>query len=364
MQNQRLISLDLFRGMTVALMILVNNGFGTSFAMLQHSKWNGLTPCDLVFPFFLFIMGISTYLSLKKSDFRWSKPLARKLVKRGALLILIGLAINWFDLAISGRPFDLAHLRYWGVMQRIGICYLVVAATALTLRRRFMLPLAMLLLAAYGVVLVCGDGYVYDARQNILAQADLRLFGYDHLYHKSPVDPEGLISTLSAIAHTMIGFEFGRILCLRGDVERKVRHFLVSGGLLVVSGFCLSVLLPLNKRVWSPSYALVTCGLAALFLGLMIWLVDGRRQAREKEKTAQWMTFLLIFGVNPLFLYIVSEALSILFGHFGINAWVCSGLYVFIPWPQWMSLAYALLFVVLHAGIGYPLYRRRIFIKL
>lgn len=357
-------SLDLFRGMTVALMILVNNGFGTSFTMLQHSKWNGLTPCDLVFPFFLFIMGVSTYLSLKKSKFRWSKPLARKLVRRGALLILIGLAINWFDLAVGGRPFDLAHLRYWGVMQRIGICYLVVAALALTLRQRSMLPLAMVLLVAYGVVLAVGNGYAYDARQNLLAQADLRFFGYDHLYHKSPVDPEGLLSTLSAIAHTMIGFEFGRLLCLRGDVKRQVRHFLVSGGLLAVSGFCLSALLPLNKRVWSPSYVLVTCGLAALLLGLMIWLMDGRRQAQERRKPASWVAFFLIFGVNPLFLYIVSEVLSILSGHLGINAWVCSGLRILIASPQWLSLTYALCFMMLHAAIGYPLYKRRVFIKL
>ena len=123
---KRLVSLDVLRGLTVMFMIFVNNGAGEEiFSTLQHSKWNGMTPCDLVFPFFLFIMGISTYLSLRKGGFRWTHQQARKTVKRTLLLFLIGLLINWFDMAMDGRPLDFAHLRIMGVMQRIAICYLL-----------------------------------------------------------------------------------------------------------------------------------------------------------------------------------------------------------------------------------------------
>ena len=131
---KRLVSLDVLRGLTVMFMIFVNNGAGEEiFSTLQHSKWNGMTPCDLVFPFFLFIMGISTYLSLRKGGFRWTPQQARKTIKRTLLLFLIGLLINWFDMAMDGRPLDFAHLRIMGVMQRIAICYGATVAAVLTI---------------------------------------------------------------------------------------------------------------------------------------------------------------------------------------------------------------------------------------
>ena len=129
--SQRLLSLDILRGITVAGMILVNNGWDESFEMLQHSKWNGMTPCDLVFPFFLFIMGISCYLSLVKSEFKPTAPVVRRIVKRTILLFVIGLFINWFDHAIEGDFLCFGHLRIWAVMQRIALCYGIVSLFAL-----------------------------------------------------------------------------------------------------------------------------------------------------------------------------------------------------------------------------------------
>lgn len=194
------------RGLTVALMILVNNGGEHNYSFLEHSKWNGLTPCDLVFPFFLFMMGMSTFLSLKKTEFKPSAAIYRKITKRTILLFLIGLGINWFDMICNGGGLDFAHLRIWAVLQRIALCYGVVAMLAITLNHRYFIHTIIGLLVIYMGILVYGNGYAYDASINILAQVDRSIFGIDHLYHRSPVDPEGLLSTIPAIAHTMIGF--------------------------------------------------------------------------------------------------------------------------------------------------------------
>ena len=188
------------RGLTVALMILVNNGGEHNYSFLEHSKWNGLTPCDLVFPFFLFMVGMSTFISLKKTEFKPSAHVYRKIAKRTILLFLIGLGINWFDMICNGDALDFAHLRIWAVLQRIAICYGVVALLAITLNHRYFIHTIIGLLVVYMGILVFGNGYAYDASTNILAQVDRSIFGINHLYQRSPVDPEGLLSTIPSIA--------------------------------------------------------------------------------------------------------------------------------------------------------------------
>ena len=226
----RLKSLDVMRGLTVALMILVNNGGEHNYSFLEHSKWNGLTPCDLVFPFFLFMMGMSTFLSLKKTEFKPSAAIYRKIAKRTVLLFLIGLGINWFDMICNGGGLDFAHLRIWAVLQRIALCYGVVAMLAITLNHRYFIHTIIGLIVIYMGILVFGNGYAYDASINILAQVDRSIFGIDHLYHRSPVDPEGLLSTIPAIAHTMIGFLCCKYISIAGQtVESKIKVLKVAG---------------------------------------------------------------------------------------------------------------------------------------
>lgn len=208
--NKRLLSLDVLRGMTVAGMILVNNGSGDSFEMLEHSAWNGLTPCDLVFPFFLFIMGISCYLSLSKCQFKPTRHILYKVVRRSVLLFLIGLFINWFSMAMYGDWLDWGHLRYFAVLQRIALCYFFVSMFALFVNHRYIIPTILVLLGVYGIILIVGDGYAEDASVNILGRTDRFLFGDDHLYHYTPVDPEGLLGTISGIAHVLVGFYCGQ----------------------------------------------------------------------------------------------------------------------------------------------------------
>ena len=310
--SQRLLSLDVLRGLTVAGMILVNNGYGESFEMLRHAQWNGMTPCDLVFPFFLFIMGISCYLSLSKSQFTATRPVLFKIVKRTILLFAIGLFINWFDHAIWGDVLCFGHLRLWAVLQRIALCYFFASMFALYANHRYTIPTIIGLLAVYTLILLLGNGYAEDASVNVLAQVDLNLFGYDHLYHKSPVDPEGLLGTISGVAHVLLGFYCGRLIKQKKNVEQKALAVFVLGTICVIAGYLLSYGLPLNKRIWSPSYVFMTCGLAALLQALFIYTID-------ICKKKGWTKFFHVFGVNALALYVSSELLAILFGRFGIS---------------------------------------------
>ena len=354
--SQRLLSLDILRGITVAGMILVNNGWGESYEMLQHAKWNGLTPCDLVFPFFLFIMGISCYLSLVKSEFKPTPKVLRRIIKRTVLLFAIGLFIHWFDNALSG-DYGFAHLRIWAVLQRIALCYCAVSLFALFCNHRYTLPVAALLLVIYSAILIFGNGYAEDADINILAQTDLRLFGYEHLYHKSPVDPEGLLGTISSIAHVMLGFYCGQLIRKKESVEQKVIALFVVGTVLVVAGWLLSYGLPLNKHVWSPSYVMVTCGLASLLQALLMYVID----IQQKKG---WTTFFHVFGVNALALYVSSELLAILLGNYGISETVYGWIHAVVSPLKPASLVYAVYFVLLNFAIGYVLYRKKIYIKL
>ena len=364
-KSKRLLSLDILRGITVAGMILVNNGWGESFEMLGHSKWNGMTPCDLVFPFFLFIMGISCYLSLVKSEFKPTWPVLRRILKRTVLLFAIGLFIHWFDGALEGE-YGFSHLRIMAVLQRIALCYFAVSLFAVYCNHRYTIPVIVVLLAAYSAILVFGNGYAYDADTNILARFELSVLGYDHIYHKGPVDPEGLLGTIPSIAHVLLGFYCGKLIRERETVEQKVIAIFVLGTVLVIGGYLLSYGLPLHKRIWSPSYVLMTCGLASLLQALLMQIIDNSsgKNVQCSMFNVQWYSFFHVFGVNALALYVSSELLAILLSNWGISEWVYNGIHAVIPALKWASLAYALYFVLLNFAIGYALYRKKIYIKL
>lgn len=355
--KKRLLSLDVLRGITVAGMILVNNAGGRlSYAPLRHTAWNGLTPCDLVFPFFLFIMGVSTYISLNKFGFRPSSQVVRKIWKRTLLILCIGWAIGWLDHACEGDFFPFAHLRILGVLQRIALCYCVVSFVALYVSHKCMPALAAVLLAAYTYIIYAGNGYACD-ETNILAVIDRAIFGEAHLYAKSPIDPEGFVSTLSAIAHTLIGFGCGHIIVKMQPTKKKVLWLFLLGVLLTNVGLLLVDVLPLNKRIWSPTFVLVTCGLASVLLAVLMFLID----IKDKQR---WCRFFVIFGVNPLFLYVLSEVLGIVMGNFGLKSAAYAGILAVIPDEYLASLVYALCFMLALGGVGWPLYRKRIYIKL
>ncbi len=349
------------RGLTVALMILVNNGGRYNYSILEHSQWNGLTPCDLVFPFFLFMMGMSTFLSLKKSGFKPSSAIYKKIAKRTILLFLIGVGINWFDMICAGNGLDFAHLRIWAVLQRIALCYGIVSMLAITINHRYFIHTIIGLLIIYMGILAFGNGYAYDTSTNILAQVDIKLFGIDHLYHKSPVDPEGLLGTIPSVAHTMIGFLCCKYISIDGqDVYSKIKFLKIAGLIMLALGFFLSLIgFGINKRIWSPSYVFVTCGFAAWMLSLLIQWIDKKNKGDNPVAK-----LFLAFGMNPLFLYVMSEFLAIVFGSYGIKDLIFEGFRSLIHDEYLTSLTYALFFVALHAVMGIWMYHKRIFIKL
>lgn len=356
--DNRLISLDALRGLTVALMILVNNGGGPEqFAQLSHSVWNGATLCDMVFPFFLFMVGVSIYLAFRKYGFKAGRPVLRKIFKRTLLLFLIGLGINWFAMVCNGNPWDFAHLRYFAVLQRIALCYGLAALFAVSVPHKYTLPTVVGLLAIYSGLLLWGNGYSQDPSLNILSRVDVAIFGQNHLYAYSPVDPEGLLGTIPGLAHTLLGFWCGMLIGKGGTARDKSLMLLFSALVLLAAGFALSFVLPLNKRIWSPSYTLFTCGLAALLLSVLMYLVDDLGWKG-------WTRPLLVFGTNALFLYVLSELLGIVLGATGAGRAAYNFLESMIAIPKWASLSYAILFVLVCWAFGWPLYRRKIFIKL
>jgi predicted acyltransferase len=343
--------------MTVVGMIIVNNsGDKLSYEYLRHSTWNGLTPCDLVFPFFLFIMGISTYIALSKFHFQASGQVVRKILRRTIIILCIGWAIHWFEFICDGDFFPFAHLRLTGVLPRIALCYCAASFVALYVRHKYIGWLIGGLLVVYTLLLYIGNGYAADST-NLLAVVDKAVLGTDHLYHKSPIDPEGLTSTLSAIAHTLIGFCCGMIIFSKKGLEQKIIKLFVVGFILMACGFVLTEALPLNKRIWSPTFALVTCGLASMLQALLLYFID------MKEKK-DWTRFFQIFGVNPLFLYVFSEVVAVVVGTFGIKTAVYDGIHSLITDPYMASAIYAVAFTLIMGTCGYPLYKKKIYIKI
>lgn len=356
----RLLSIDIARGITVAGMIMVNNGYRDSFEMLGHPVWNGLSLCDLVFPFFLFIMGVSIYLSYSRRGFHPTRSNIAKIIRRTLLLFIIGLAINWLDkLLHTDFITSFAELRFWAVLQRIAICYLIVSLFALTVNHRRTIPLAVTLLAVYSVLLIIGNGFDNDRDINILWTVDVALFGHPHLYHYQAVDPEGLLSTMSAVCNVLFGFHCGRLIHRGRDLAGRMLPVLTVGAILVFIGFLLHFGMPFNKRIWSPSFACITSGLCALFIALVMKWTDA-----PQSRCAPLRKFFEVFGINALILYVSSELMAIVFGRIGINGLLFNTLSSFIVPVQLASLAYATTYMLLNWAIGYPLWRNRILIKL
>ena len=394
-KSSRILAIDILRGITIAGMILVNNpgNWGRIFAPFEHAEWNGMTPTDLVFPFFMFVMGMCIYIAMKKFDFACNKSTVYKITKRMVLIYLVGLGIGWFakfcfrwasplEEASFGEqlwymvwPFD--SIRLTGVLARLAICYGITALLAVTVKHKNLPYIIVTLLVGYFIILMAGNGFAYD-ETNILSIADRAVLTDAHMYHDNGIDPEGLLSTLPSIAHTLLGFMVGSLLFKTTDkhsehtdvrtgiILSKVVPLFVVGTILIFSGFLLSYGCPLNKKVWSPTYVLVTCGLASTLLALLIWLIDVKGYRR-------WSKFFEVFGVNPLFLFVLSDFFAIVFGAFrftvnGTQTSIIGFMYNQVLSPIFGeyggSLAYAVLFLLLNWCIGYQLYKRKIYIKL
>jgi len=382
--NQRLLALDVLRGITIAGMILVNDpgSWSSVYTPLEHASWNGLTPTDLVFPFFMFIMGVSTYISLRKYKFECSGSAIWKIVRRTLVIFAVGLGIAWFSMfcrAWSSQANDafsfwsrlgqsvwtFDHIRILGVLQRLALSYGFAAIIVLLLKHKYIPYLIGTLLTAYALLLLVGNGYEYN-ETNILSIVDRAVLGLQHMYKDNGIDPEGLLSTIPSIAHVLIGFSVGKWLMSEINIKEKMLRLFLLGTVITFLGFLLSYGLPTNKKVWSPTFVLVTCGLASNFLALLIWIIDVKGYKK-------WSRFFEAFGVNPLFMYAVAAILSILLSNIhltyndarvSLQGFAYKALIQPVFGDYFGSLVYAVLFVCLVWVCGYTLYKKKIYIKI
>lgn len=292
-------------------MIMVNNPGSWSYiySPLRHASWHGCTPTDLVFPFFLFAVGNALSFVMPKMETIPAGEAVTKIIKRGLLIFGIGLLLNWFpfvqwnDNQLIAKP--ISHLRIFGVLQRIGIAYTLGALAVYFFKSRGAAFFAMTTLLAYWLITrFCGQPGIdpYSLEGFWGTHLDRAVLGDGHIYHGEGVgfDPEGIASTLPAIAQVIFGYLAGQYIQLKGKNESMVANLFVSGLILWLGGMAWGLEFPINKKIWSSSYVLYTCGLATMILAAMIQLIEFRHWK------GRWSHFFDVFGKNPLFIYVMS----------------------------------------------------------
>ena len=382
--GNRILSLDVMRGITIVGMILFNTSSGYHYAPLNHAPWTGLTLADTAFPFFVFIMGITTWLSLRKYGFAPTGLAIRRILVRTFGLIVVCWAFDLlgsllFTLESGGDILSIfAEMRFTGVLVRLGVCYGACALAALYISHKHFPHVVVMLLVGYFIMLLLGHGFD-RTEENILGIVDRALLGEPHMCNDMGIDPEGILSTIPAIAHTMLGFWIGsKVFGAKSENSqisklKSQNTIFYIGSALLLGGFLLYGVCPVSKKIWSPTFVMIMCGLASLLLGLLMECVDVRG---HKGKPAQ---FFRVFGANPLFLYLLSEGIlwplmlvkvnvqsSIPDGRYSISIWewAFNGIFVPLFGEQGADLAFAILNVLFCWLVGYILYRRRIFIRL
>ena len=365
--TQRYLALDVLRGMTVALMILVNNPGSWShiYAPLEHAAWQGCTPTDLVFPFFLFVVGASMFFSFSKYDNRLNRESLIKIGRRTLLIFAIGLFLQSFPQWST----DYSKLRIMGVLQRIALTYGFSALLVLSIPKKLIPFLCTAILLIYwGLIVMTGGADPYSLTGNPASSFDAALLGVNHLYKGFgiPFDPEGVFSTLPAIGTVLLGYLAGSII--KETAKQKVPPLLLgAGALAILLGWIWGIWFPISKPIWSSSYVLYTAGWAAVMLGLLIWLIDIKGYTR-------WSSFFVVFGVNPLFIFAASGLWGRIIGrmiHLPIadgktlsgSSWLYQQIFVPIAGELNGSLLFALTHVLLFWLLGYLLYKKKIFIK-
>ncbi|HLY66274.1 MAG TPA: heparan-alpha-glucosaminide N-acetyltransferase domain-containing protein [Chloroflexota bacterium] len=369
----RLVSLDVLRGITIAFMILVNNNGGHAWWPFNHSDWNGWTPTDLVFPTFLFVVGVTTVLSLESRLNRGATPGSQipHIVRRFVLLFLFGLFVNGFP------TFPWAHLRIYGVLQRIAICYLLASLLWLAVRKSarrvaILAAICAVCLVGYYILMrwVPVPGYgvpgrdipLLDKNLNLVAWLDRHIFPAQRLYERVR-DPEGLLSDIPSLATTMLGMLTAVWLRTDRTIRQKCAGILAAGVVCILMGELWNPWFPINKKLWTSSYVLFAGGCSLLIWALCIWLID------MKGWKKGWAGFWLVFGTNAIFAYVLSEALGSLtwFCHVGrlsVTAWCYTQIHTVVSSPGGASLIYSISFVLVCWLLTLPLYRKKIFLKL
>ncbi|NTS78521.1 DUF1624 domain-containing protein [Catenovulum sp. SM1970] len=355
-------ALDALRGLAIASMILVNfpGDWSAVYAPLLHAKWHGFTPTDQIFPLFLFIVGSAMYFAFSKSDFQFSLSAFIKITKRTLIIFAIGLALNAF-------PFNapIEELRVFGVLQRIALCYFIAANLVLLLNRKYLILSSLAILVSYpSIFYFFAPENSYSLQHNAALMLDLAIVGPSHLYQGFglPFDPEGLLSTLPAVVNVIVGFEVTRLMLQYKEKIHAVRELSMIGFLVIAIGIILAPLIPINKALWTSSYVFLTSGIAIVLLALFIYLFDIKQQEKMAEP-------LLAYGLNPLFIYVVSWLWIGSYSFIEITPDTNMHAFIYQTFSQITSAKFAsLLFAILHVSLFWwfckVLYQRRIVIKI
>jgi predicted acyltransferase len=376
LSSERLVSLDAFRGLTIAAMVLVNEPglWSDVYAPLKHAEWNGATPTDWIFPFFLFIVGVSIVFAVGKYKGAASNKTYLRMFKRAAVLFAVGLLLEAFPFynIWTAEWFEPSTMRIMGVLQRIAICYLAAALIYLKTGWKAQALLASAILLGYWILLTlvpvpgCDALISGDVLCNFPAYVDRLVLGADHIWKQSSgADPEGLLSTFPAIATTLLGVLAGRFIWKKNSA--KTIWLAGIGAALFIVGWLWSQWFPLNKTLWTSSYVLYTGGLAFIFLGAFHWMVDVKGYRK-------WATPLVVFGTNAIALYVGATMMGKLLDMIELAAphdasvTLQERLYlaIFAPlaFPAMSSLLYSIAFLLVWLILMWLLYRRRIFIKI
>lgn len=365
----RLISLDAFRGLAIAGMILVNNpgSWGHIYGPLAHAEWHGWTPTDLIFPFFLFIVGVAMPFSFGKRRERGSGrgELFKHVLRRSAILVGLGLVINGFP------DYDLSEIRYSGVLQRIGVVYLLASTLYLGLDRKGIWAASGILLAGYWAAMtlvpVPGHGAGdLSMEGNLATWVDNQLLS-GHMWLEN-FDPEGILSTFPAVVTTLLGILIGEWIRSDRSKLRTTVGLFVAANAALFAGWAWGHVFPINKQLWTSSYVLFTAGVGLHLLALLYWIMD----VRERRG---WAKPLVWYGMNAIAVFVGSAFVGRVIGSVvtvgggageavALKTWIYRHLFASWAGPLNGSLAYAATYVLLWLGVCWLLYRKRIFIKI
>lgn len=370
--SNRYLALDVLRGMTIAFMVIVNTAgdWSNLYPPLAHAKWHGFTPTDLVFPTFLFVVGNAMSFSMKKLQDMPAGAFFKKVGKRAFLIFMIGWLLNTFPfykISETGEFYfiDITHVRLLGVLQRIALAYFF-AAIILYLGgiRLGWIFSAVALFGYWAIMYIFGNASdPFGLTGNAAIKLDLAVIGEDRMYRGEgiPFDPEGLLSTLPSIVNVIGGYLVGRLLQKLGNSMESIKKLLIAGAVLVIAAYAWDIFFPINKKIWTSSYVLLTVGIDMLILAVLVFVI-------EFKKINNWTYFFEVFGRNPLILYVASGIVIRLFGMIPVGDMTLrSFIYqnFFTSWlsPKNASFFFAFTYMLLIWLIGLWMDKKRIYIK-
>ena len=370
--NQRFLALDVFRGMTICFMIIVNTSGSEQFSYspLKHAAWHGFTPTDLVFPSFLFAVGNAMSFVMKKWDSLQQSQVLAKIFKRTLLIFLIGYLMYWFPFVTPDKDghiilSPISHTRILGVLQRIALAYCIAALMLYYLKPNTTITIVILILLLYWPVMIWfGDpGDPLSMTGNLGSRFDQWMMGDNHLYHGEGLafEPEGWLSTLPAVGNVVGGYLAGKFIQQKGKTYEGLAKLLLAGFCLLVIGYFWDLGFPINKKLWTSSFVVYTVGLDCIILAAVIYVIDFLGKTR-------WTSFFQVFGKNPLPIYIFSEIGVIILYVIHINNatlynWSYSNIYQPIINPYFGSLLFAISWMLVCWVVGWILDRKKVYIR-